>query len=218
MLYCAKCKLQIRGDKLCCPLCEGRLSGEPENPCFPTLKPPRVSRFTFLRISAFVVVTADVLLGILSYLLGFPFLLNLLILALPLLLLDLVLAIYLHQNLIRMITVQVYLAILLIFGVGLYTRGVDWEMGVVIPILFILLPAATILVGVLQKLSLEDYVIYLVFDCVCAMLQVIPIAIGINSMPIFALITAGAGMIFLAFLLLFRFRDIRGAASKYLNL
>ena len=32
MQECKKCKITIRGNKKCCPLCQGRLNGEPEEP------------------------------------------------------------------------------------------------------------------------------------------------------------------------------------------
>ncbi len=165
-----------------------------------------------------MVVVLDVLLLIIAYLLGFPYLLNLLILALPLLLLDLMLAIYLHGNLIKMITVQGYIGIGLIFAIDWFTAGYNYGAAFIIPVLFVLLMAGTVLTGELQRLRFRDYVIYLVFDCLCSMLQLIPIVRGVNPFPIPALISIGATVIFAAFMLIFRFRDLQSASSKYLNL
>jgi len=37
MKWCPKCKVEIRGNSLYCPLCQGRVVGEGENPAFPII-------------------------------------------------------------------------------------------------------------------------------------------------------------------------------------
>ncbi len=45
MQYCPKCKINIRGHKTCCPLCQGQLQGEPEKNPFPVLAKPKVRSY-----------------------------------------------------------------------------------------------------------------------------------------------------------------------------
>ncbi len=42
MLYCPLCQVKVAGNKRCCPLCKGQLTGtpEPESEIFPQLVPP----------------------------------------------------------------------------------------------------------------------------------------------------------------------------------
>lgn len=42
MLYCPLCRVKVAGDKRCCPLCKGQLTGvpEPESEIFPQIVPP----------------------------------------------------------------------------------------------------------------------------------------------------------------------------------
>ena len=54
MQHCSKCNIDIRGNKSCCPLCQGNLIGEPEDPAFPVLPERRLSRGMFLRICVFI--------------------------------------------------------------------------------------------------------------------------------------------------------------------
>ena len=38
MQYCPKCRVKIRGNKSCCPLCRATLTGEGEDGAFPVLR------------------------------------------------------------------------------------------------------------------------------------------------------------------------------------
>ena len=42
MLYCPLCQVKVAGEKRCCPLCKGQLTGtpEPESEIFPQVVPP----------------------------------------------------------------------------------------------------------------------------------------------------------------------------------
>ncbi len=41
MLYCKKCNVSINGNKKCCPLCQGKLLGEPSVEAYPKVQLPR---------------------------------------------------------------------------------------------------------------------------------------------------------------------------------
>ena len=53
MLYCGKCLIKIRGNKKCCPLCQGDLTGIPSSSVFPSLKRERISNLSLLKIFTF---------------------------------------------------------------------------------------------------------------------------------------------------------------------
>ena len=54
MQYCPKCKIQIRGNKACCPLCQGKLTKDPQDPAFPALKHRIVTSFSIIKVSTFL--------------------------------------------------------------------------------------------------------------------------------------------------------------------
>ena len=56
MQYCPKCKVHIRGNKRCCPLCEGSLTGSPSDPAFPALEQRRFSFSLIFKVCLFLFV------------------------------------------------------------------------------------------------------------------------------------------------------------------
>ena len=218
MLYCGKCRIMIRGDKVCCPLCRGKLTGEPEDGCFPKIKPAKRSIVSFFKIAVFTGVILEVLFLIIAFFIGWNLVLNVMILSVPLILLDIAIALFYRTNLLRLITVQAYIGMAVVLAFDVLTPGINWGSAFVIPGTFVFLAIATILAGEITRLRLDDYVIYLIFDCACSLLQIIPIVLGINTFPALAVISMGAMVILGAFVFIFRFRDLKDASSKYLDL
>ena len=70
MQECKKCKITIRGNKKCCPLCQGRLSGEPEDAAFPVIKRLPLTTDAVFRIALFLAVLAEIGLGLICFLNG----------------------------------------------------------------------------------------------------------------------------------------------------
>ncbi len=218
MQYCGKCKIKIRGNKICCPLCRGNLTGEPENPCFPKASRKKRGVVTFFKIAVFTGVILEVLLFMLSYFIGWHFVMNVMMISIPLVLLDIAIALYFRSNLIRLITVQTYIGMIVVLLFDIFTAGINWASAFVIPGMFVCLAIATIIIGEVSRLRLNDYVIYLVFDSGCSFLQLIPIHTGLNSFPAPAVISMGIMFILGAFVIIFRFRDLKNASSKYLDM
>ncbi|MBQ9438075.1 MAG: hypothetical protein IJU50_07050 [Lachnospiraceae bacterium] len=218
MLYCAGCKIEIRGDKVCCPVCQGKLTGSPEESCFPVQRQRRMSHVLFMKISIFTGIILEVIVLFLCYLLGWPYFLNIMIFAIPLLLADIAVAVYYRSNLIRLITFQSYVGMAVAIWIDLSHTGIDLGRTFMIPILFPCLAAATIILGVVQRLRLDDYVIYLVFNSVLSLLQLLPVFLKTNSHPSLAIISVGIMFILASFVIIFKFRDLKNASSKYLNL
>ena len=53
MQYCSKCRISIRGDKTECPLCGGRLTGEPSPGGFPVLAKKRFTHMSVVKVATF---------------------------------------------------------------------------------------------------------------------------------------------------------------------
>ena len=57
MQYCPKCRISIRGNKTECPLCGGRVTGEPEPGGFPILERNRFSHMSVVKVGTFCLLT-----------------------------------------------------------------------------------------------------------------------------------------------------------------
>ena len=219
MQYCPKCKVNIRGTKRCCPLCEGPLSGEPEEEIFPVLPLPRWSSLSFFKIASFAAVTLIVILTAILFLSDEPaHWCTIMILATLLVWADLLIALYFRNNFIKLITTQTWIAMIALVVIDRMTGRHGWSVAWSIPFIFLGLTLVTILIGTAARLGLEDYIIYLTFDVLFSLLQLIPVHTGFNRHPVPAVASVSILVVFAAGVLIFRFADLRNAYGKWLNL
>ena len=216
MLYCPKCKVHIRGDKSCCPLCEGGLEGQGEDSAFPVLKKRRYSVWLLFKICVFVFVVMEVVLLMVQFATGFRYHLpGLIMMWAPFVLLDLLAALYYRGNIIKLISIQAYVVMAVCIFIDLGDGRISWSIQWVIPATLICLVLVTIVIGYGVGLRLVDYMIYLIIDVILALLQLIPVALGVNRLPYAAVISAGLMIVIAAFVILFRPRELGNAFSKY---
>ncbi len=218
MQVCRKCKISIRGDKACCPLCQGPLTGEPENPAFPTLELPKISGVSLFKIALFIFVILEVVMMLLNYFTGFQYhIFNLIMFWAIVGIADLAFAMYLHGNTIKLVTIQAYVIMLICAFIDYGNGRMGWSVIWMIPSTLISLMILTAIIGYAEHLYLNDYVIYMMFDLLMALLQLILVPLGINHLPYMALVCTAVMVIAAAFVVIFRFEDLRNAFTKYLD-
>lgn len=218
MQYCPKCKVHIRGNKRCCPLCEGSIDGEPESPAFPVLKRSKYHYKTVIKICIFLCVIVEVVTMMFDMMTGFRFHLpGLIMLWSPFVLLDICIAIYYRGNLLKLISYQSYAAIAICLYLDYANGNLSWSLYWIVPSILLSLTIATIVIGYGVGLRLVDYMIYLLVDVILALLQLIPVFLGVNKIPYMAIISAGIMVIIAAFVVIFRPRELGNAFSKYMN-
>ncbi len=220
MQECPKCNITIRGNKECCPLCKGSLTGKPEDPAFPVIRPKKVGRVTFLKISAFLTLVSIIVLTLLAFLLPEDKndWVSMVIICILFAFTDVCLVIYYKRNALRVMTTQFYLVLLLVFLIDLKTGAHGFSVSFVWPAGLILLLLFTLITGRICGLELGDYMIYLVLDVLLSFVQLIPGAARYNVFPALAWTSIAAMLVFAAFIIIFRFRELKNASSKYLNM
>ncbi len=219
MQECKKCKITIRGNKRCCPLCQGRLSGEPEDPAFPNIKRLPLTAVAVFKIAAFIAVLAEIALGMLcfvngSWIPGVEIAMIIIVFAIA----DLNVALYFKGNLIKLITVQSYIIMGAVFIMDRRFGFIGWSLAWVIPMMFIALMVTTLIIAKVAGLFLRDIMLYVVFNVFACSLQAIPIHKGINPFPWPAAISIALMLAIAAFVIIFRFNDLKNASAKYLNM
>lgn len=222
MQYCPKCRINIRGKKTRCPLCQGQLIREPEDPAFPAMKKNPVTSFSIIRITTFAFLCLEIVMAT-TALLAFRELGHTLSWV-PLVMIggviawvDMLLAIYLRNNVMKIITVEAYIAMVIDYIIDRMTGFFGWSVIWMIPVTFLGLAAATLSIGKGAHLRLEDYIIYLAADMFFCMFQIIPLALGQNHFEWPAVICMALYLILAVGAVVFRFRDLKNASAKYFN-
>ena len=215
MQYCPKCKMYIRGAKKCCPLCRGDLTGEAGDPAFPVVKKQR-NRGTFLKVLSFVCVVVIVAMLLLMSLLESRWPLLFIVIS-AVAWIDILAARYYRYNIIRLITFETYIGMLICFVIDKYFAMGGWSYTWAIPFSFVGLIIATVMVLAIARLPLEDGIIYIIFDILMSLLLLIGVANGQNTFPLpVKIIETGLVLVGVA-LIIFRFRDLKNASGKWFN-
>ena len=219
MQECKKCKITIRGNKRCCPLCQGRLTGEPEDAAFPVIKKLPITTEAVFRIACFLAVLAEIALGMICFVNGgwvpgIEIAMIVILFALG----DLGVALYYKSNLVKLITVQSYIIMVAVIYLDRRFGMIGWSLTWVVPLMFIALILATLIIARVSGLFLRDIMLYVVFDVLMSLLQAIPIHRGINRFPWPAAMSIALMLAIAAFVIIFRFNDLKNASAKYLNM
>ena len=219
MLYCSKCGISIRGNKRCCPLCQGELTGTPSEAAFPTLKRARITSLSLVKLFTFLFIALEIVWSAVGFLANFtlawvPFAMAGTLVAW----LDAVLAVYFRNNVVKNITIQVYLVMIGGFVIDRFTGFHGWSVQWLIPCCFLGLVTTTIALGRGLPLRLEEYILYLAVDMVLSLLQTIFLVMGTNAFVWPAVISMAALLILGVAALLFRFRDLKNASEKLFHM
>ncbi len=219
MQECKKCRITIRGNKRCCPLCQGRLYGEPEDPAFPTIKKLPLTTDAVFRIALFLAVLAEIALGMVCFVSGgwIPGV-EIAMVVIVFAIIDLRVALFFRGNMIKLITIQSYIIMGAMFYLDYRFGFLGWSLMWSIPLVFIALMVTTLIVAKVAGLMLSDIMLYVVFDVIMALLQAIPIYKGLNKYPLPAAICIALMLAIAAFVVIFRFNDLKNASAKYLNM
>ena len=219
MQYCGKCGISIRGNKRCCPLCQGELTGTPSEPAFPALKKAKITSLSLVKLFTFLFIALEIVWGAVWFLADFrPGWMSLAMAGTLVAWLDAVLAVYFRNNVVKNITIQVYLVMAGGLVIDRFTGFHGWSVQWLIPCCFLGLVTATIAIGRGLPLRLEEYILYLAVDMVLALLQTIFLVMRVNAFVWPAVISMAALLILGVAALMFRFRDLRNASEKLFHM
>ncbi|WP_155834898.1 DUF6320 domain-containing protein [Butyrivibrio sp. FCS006] len=213
--------MKIRGRKECCPLCQGRLKeveGD-DNPSFPILEKRKISNITFLKMCTFLFIASEIIFGAINIMTKGEFsFIGPVMLGLFVAWIDVIATMYLRNNLIKVITFEVVVAIVVDLYIDIKTGFHGWSVNWMIPMTLIGLAIATNIIAWVLKLRLDEYILYIVLDFVMALVQIIFIRNGMNTFPWPAVASIITYMILIAALIIFRFRDLKNASEKMFNI
>jgi hypothetical protein len=221
MQYCPKCKVNIRGRKSCCPLCQGQLreiEGS-ENAPFPVIKKKKITNVTLFKIVTFIFIAAEIVFGTINIQTGGNYsFIGVTMLGILAGWITIITTLYLRNNLIKVITFEVVAAIIIDIYIDLKTGFHGWSLMWMVPGTLIGLAIATILIAKIVKLRLDEYILYLVVDLIMALTQIIFIRNGMNKFTWPAVVSIMVFLILISGLVIFRFNDLKNASEKMFNM
>lgn len=221
MLFCEKCKVNVRGQHSFCPLCHSRLSGEADEPgmLYPSMLSIYKQYELFFKILFLSTVSAAICCIAVNLLIpesGYWSVLVLLgVICFWILL---IVALRKRNNIPKIITQQVVLISLLSVLWDLITGWNHWSLDYVIPIACIIGIIALMVIGKVLKLPTEEFLICFFADIIFGIIPIIFYLTNIIDTVIPTVICVALSLIFLIFILLFEGKNIKLELEKRLHL
>ena len=203
MNYCPKCDIVIRGNKRCCPLCQGKTAEVPETKeiqetsrieAFPVIE-RRITSVTFIKIMTFLFLTLEICFGAVHILV----------------------VMYLRSNILKLLTAEAYVAIAVDIFVDHMTNMHGWSFAWVTPFILLGLGLITLLIAYVTKLRASEYVQYIALNTGAALLQFVPIHYGLNPVVIPAITITACYLILMAGVLVFQYNDLKASLGRRFN-
>ena len=208
MLRCNSCNVDLPGTPKQCPLCKGELTGKGdggENVFPPRLASQKLFSKKILAITAFVSVCVSAVCIAVNLIFPAGGWWSLFVLAgLFSLWADFAMLYRKRRNFAKSILWQVAFVSAIALLWDFFTGFHGWALDYVLPILCVSAMISIVLLANICKLHVQDYIIYLIIDCVLGVSTLILILTGILHTVIPCAVCFGASVIFLAALLFFQ--------------
>ncbi len=222
MLRCEHCKVDLPGEQTRCPLCQNKPAGIPDSsgsrfPHLPQSRPTTVGRI--LAWGAFGSVCAVAICITINLIMPAGGWWSLFVVAgIASLWIDFAIVLKKRKNLPKNILWQVAVVSLIGFLWDRSTGFNGWSLDYVLPILCFCAMIAMTIVAKVRRLDTQDYILYLVIDCVLGIVCFILILTGIVHVVFPSAISFGSSIIFLAFLLFFEGKALWAEIQRRLHL
>ncbi|NLZ45727.1 MAG: hypothetical protein GX896_03450 [Clostridiales bacterium] len=221
MLYCRKCKVNIAGDKICCPLCQGQLSGnaQPETEAFPIIPPTQKPNPLLIKLITFSTIAIAVISVAINFILPTDarwcwFVVAGCVCAW----ITSMVAIRKTGNVYKLVLQQEMVLIPLAFFWDLLTGWHNWSLDYVYPLICIIVLSVYILLSYILKSPSQDLIIYVICNCALGIIPVIFIATGILKIALPSYISVVISLLVLAAVLIFDWQTVKQEISRKFHL
>lgn len=221
MLTCERCKVHVAGAPQLCPLCQGPLSGVPEEEgcVFPLVAPSPHFRRIFIRLAAFLTLVAAAICVTINLFFPQRGWWSLFVLAgLGSLWLSFAFVIKKRGNLPKNILWQVGLISLLAVVWDLCTGFLGWSLDYVLPVLYTCSMLGMAVVARIMRLHIQDYIIYLVIDSIFGVMPLIFFLCGLLHVVYPSIVCLITSIVSLSALFLFEGRALRAELYRRTHL
>ena len=205
MKHCPNCNLDVRTSEKLCPLCQCELSGSDEREAFPSIPSYYKKLALFFRIFNLSAVAAAIIAVMLNLMLHSSSFWSLfVVVGIFCIWFFVVFSIKRRYNVIRTITFCCIIAIIFGFIWDYMTVWHGWSVSYVLPIMPVVSMTASFIVALCLRISVGDYIMYLLLSGVIGLFPVIPLMFFDISpaLPSYICITISAISLFAILILL----------------
>lgn len=207
MRYCEKCRVEVTGNTLTCPLCQRRLT-KPETveyETFPNIPTMLNKHLTFLKLSSFISIAAAIIcVGINIIIPTTVFWAWFVVIGIICAWVDGLFAFKKLYNVPKNILYQVIILSLLSLVWDKITGWHNWSVDYVIPFLCVAAIVTMTVLAWLLKLKLDDYTFYIFLYAVFGIIPILFLVFNIVTVTYPSLISIGIGILSFAGLAIFK--------------
>lgn len=219
MLYCENCKVHLSGKHMRCPLCKGKLTGEADGAenLFPVI-PAHIDHAMLMRLSFGSVVVAAVSFAVNLILPARGWWSLFVLFGIVSFWASLALVLKKNRNIPKTVLWQVGALSLLAYIWDYFTGFRGWSLNFVLPILCTSAMVAMSVIARIKKLDIQNYIFYLVINCVFGILSFTLLVIGTTTETIPSAVCFASAIIFLAALWIFQGKVLRDEIQRRFHL
>lgn len=218
MQYCRKCDVQIHGNKNCCPLCRGELTGESSEDVFPHVEQERLNRNFALKLISFIAITIIVLAFTLNLMFFRETWWSLIVGAAAVCLwICIATAMAQRKHIFAAITWQLFFISGALVLWDLCIGWQRWSLDYVIPCDCIASMMSMFIISKIMKIPAEELLFYLVLDAIYGIIPVVFIFTGVLNTIYPSAICVCASILSIAAILLFEGKSIKEQTTKKLH-
>lgn len=205
MKYCNKCKVNVAGNRLKCPLCQNELeilNNEGNIEKFPEIKKKKTG-FAW-KFFIFLSIVAMIICVMINY--EFPqggMWSKFVILAFITLGINLFIVVKKHKNVLKCLFFETIIISGFVAFWDYYTGMQGWSINWVLPILFIIILATMGILSKCLKISSEEHIVYLLSTAVLGMIPIIFLIKNMLYIKLPSVICAGVSGIFFFAIIVF---------------
>lgn len=210
MQHCPSCNIHIAGNKSGCPLCGGKLHGDPTPAPFPYIAPPKYSMTFLVKLVSVIAIAAIVVCVTINMMI--PTKVAWCFFAVAGILcawITSAVGIYTRSNILKNITFQLFLVTLFAVAWDYATGWRNWSIDYVLPCMCMAVMACMFVLSITFKMKPEDYLIYWGLNALYGIVPVIFLLTGQLRSIYPSAICFALSCIMSAFILIFQGKSLR---------
>lgn len=219
MLYCKHCKVNIRGNRKYCPLCQNALHGNgiEEEEIVPII-PETYQNTLMMRVMIFISISIIAISLAINTMFPVDFNWPMFIISGILCLwVSLALVIHKRHNIPKSITWQVVIISILAVIWDLRTGWIGWSLEFVIPIVCMVAMIVMYVTAKIMRLGVREFIVYLLLDAIFGIIPIIFIVLKVVNIVYPSILCVTISALSLSAILLFEGENIKDELNKRMH-